>query len=395
MPTFEEARKIILDSVVPLGIERVMLLDAPGRVLAEEIAAPCDMPLWDNSAMDGYAVRSADCGEPATLTVTGFIPAGGLAEAAVTAGTAIKIMTGAPVPAGADTVVPYEETEEGDGWVKITGPLKKGEHIRFRGEDIRADEVVLTVGTVLRAPEISLLASFGRVFVPVFRRARVAVLSTGDELIEPGEPLSPGKIINSNALALAAAIKEVGAEPVVLGIARDNRESHRHMIGEGLAADALITSAGVSAGDRDLVREVAADLGVKQLFWKVDMKPGRPTAFGVKDGKPVFSLPGNPVSTMITFEELVRPALLKMMGHTRVIKPLITAILQEEVRKKAGRLHFLRVRVEVENGRYLARTSGDQNTGILRTMVNANGLAFLPSDQASFRRRQPGAGAPH
>ena len=265
-----------------------------------------------------------------------------------------------------------------------SGAAEQGEHIRFRGEDMRNGDPVLASGTLLRAPEISMLASFSRLFVPVFRRVRVAIVSTGDELVEAGEQLAPGKIVNSNTPALAAALREIGAEPVILGIARDNRESHLEKLREGLAADVLITSAGVSAGDRDLVRETLAELGVEQLFWKVDIKPGRPTAFGVKDGTPVFSLPGNPVSTMITFEELVRPALLKMMGHRRVVKPFVTAILQDEVRKKPGRLHFLRVRVEKENGRYVARTAGDQNTGILRTMIQANGLAFLAPDEAVF-----------
>ena len=384
MPSFEEARSTILNAVSPLPTERVMLLDAPGRVLAEDITASADLPLWDNSAMDGYAIKSADCRETVTLAVTEFIPAGGIAASAVEAGTAMKIMTGAPMPQGGDAVVPFEETEEGENWVKISGPVKKGQHIRFRGEDVREGEVVLAAGTVLRTPEISMLATFGRVLVPVFRRARVAILSTGDELVEPGETLLPGKIINSNALALAAALKEIGADPIILGIARDNRESHREKIRAGLAADALITSAGVSAGDRDFVREVLAELGVEQLFWKIDIKPGRPTAFGMKGHIPVFSLPGNPVSTMITFEELARPALLKMMGHRRVLKPFVTAVLAEEVRKKAGRLHFLRVRVEKEEGRYIARTSGGQDTGILRTLVRANALAFLPPDIAIF-----------
>jgi molybdopterin molybdotransferase len=229
-----------------------------------------------------------------------------------------------------------------------------------------------------------MLASCGQLLVPVFRRPRVAVLSTGDELVEPGEPIAPGKIINSNTLAIAAAIREIGADPVILGIARDDREDHRQKIGEGLLADVLITSAGVSTGDRDLVREVLEELGVQQLFWNVEIKPGRPTAFGMKSVTPVFSLPGNPVATLVTFQEFVRPALLKIMGHRQTVQSGITALLKDEVRKKPGRLHFMRVRIDVENGRYIAETAGDQNTGILKTMVRANGLALLPADRVLF-----------
>lgn len=230
-----------------------------------------------------------------------------------------------------------------------------------------------------------MLASFGKAFVPVYRKARVALLSTGDELVELGEPLSPGKIVNSNTVSLAAAIEEAGAAPVLLGIAVDDKECLRGKIREGLAADALVTSAGVSAGDRDFVREVLAELSVEEVFWKVDIKPGRPTAFGMKDGKPVFSLPGNPVSSLVTFEVFVRPALLKMMGHPEPQKRLVKAVLKEPIRKKAGKAHFFRVRVAVEEGEYAAWMSGDQNTGILRTMVLANGIAVLPAERTDFK----------
>jgi len=268
--------------------------------------------------------------------------------------------------------------------VRIAGIVKPGQHIRLKGEDVRGGEAIISTGTVVRPPEISMLASFGKAFVPVFRRARVAILSTGDELIELGEPPETGKIINSNALSLAAAVRETGAIPVILGIARDNPESHREKMLEGLKADVLITSAGVSAGDRDLVRDILRELGVEQVFWRVDIKPGGPTAFGMKDGRPVFSLPGNPVSTMVTFEEFVRPALLKMMGHKRVIKPFIKVVLQNEARKKPGKINFLRVKLKYENGRYLAYSSGDQNTGILKTMLLADAMVVLPADRTSF-----------
>ncbi len=384
MPTFEEARSIILRSVSPLGVERVPLLDSLGMVIAEEIIAPWEIPGFDNSAMDGFAVRAADCRETTGLRITGYIPAGGSANIAVEPGCAVRIMTGAPVPPGCDAVVPVEETEEADGRVTIRGNVKPGQHIRVKGEDVRRGEAIMPAGTLIRPPETSMLASFGKALVPVFRRARVAILSTGDELIELGETPDTGMIINSNALSLAAAVREAGAIPFILGIARDNLESHREKIAEGLKADALVTSAGVSAGDRDLVRDVLGEMGVEQIFWRVDIKPGGPTAFGMKEGKPVFSLPGNPVSTMVTFEEFVRPALLKMMGHKKVIKPFVKVVLQAETRKKPGKINFLRVKLAFENGRYLAYSSGDQNTGILKTMMLADAMVLLPADRTSF-----------
>ncbi|MRR53635.1 MAG: molybdopterin molybdenumtransferase MoeA [Deltaproteobacteria bacterium] len=385
MPSFEEARKIILDSVVPLGVEKVEILTATGRVLAEDIAAPWDMPLWDNTAMDGYAVHAVDCPGGGTLKLAGFLPAGDHMIAEVERGTAVKIMTGAPIPPGVDAVVPYEETEEQDDRVTIKTAVKPGDHIRFKGEDVRSGETVLPAGTLLRPSEISMLASFGKVFVPVYRRARVAILSTGDELVEPGEALAPGKIINSNSLALAAAVTQAGGIPVMLGIARDNRESLREKLVEGLRADVLITSAGVSAGDCDYVRDVLTELMVVQAFWRVDIKPGRPTAFGLRDGKPIFSLPGNPVSSLLTFEEFVRPALLKMMGHSRVLRPMVKATLQMDIPKKPGRVNFIRVAVTQENGEFLVQSAGKQDTGFLKTLLLADGIAVIPAEKQDLR----------
>ena len=384
MPSFEEARRLILDSITPLASERVELLESLGRVTAEDIVSPWNLPSCDNSAMDGYAVRSADCRQPANLRITGFVPAGAVATGPVDAGCAIKIMTGAPIPPGGDTVVPFEDTEERGDQVRIKAPVVRGQHIRFAGEDVRCGETVIASGRVIRAAEISMLASCGRTLVSVYGKPTVAILSTGDELLEAGEPLTPGKVVDSNGMSLAAGVRACGATPVMLGIARDNRASHVQKMSEGLKADAFITSAGVSAGERDLVREVLAELGMKQLFRRVDIGPGAPTCFGLRDGKPVFCLPGNPVASMITFEEFVKPALLKMMGHRRVLKPLVRAILQEEVRKKPGKIKFLRVRLESVGGKLLAYSSGDQNTGILKTMLMADGWAVLPSERVSF-----------
>ncbi|MDT8419418.1 MAG: molybdopterin molybdotransferase MoeA [Desulfuromonadales bacterium] len=383
--SFYQAREQILASVDPLGAEDSPLLDAVGRAVAEDIVAPLPLPAFDNSAMDGYALRAADCFPGAVLPLAGYLPAGGALNCRVEPGTAVKIMTGAPIPPGADAVVPFEETREAPQQVTILGPVKAGDHIRWQGEDIGPGDLIIGAGTVLRPAEISLLASMDLPTVRVGRRVRVAILSTGDELRELGEQGAAGTIVNSNSWALAAAVRELGAAPVVLGIARDTKDDLYEKMKRGLEADVLITSAGVSAGDRDYVREVLDDLGVEQHFWKVNIKPGKPTAFGLKGTVPVFSLPGNPVSAMMTFEEFVRPALLKMMGHRTVLKPLFKAKLQEPIRKKSGRLQLMRVAVEFDaQGEMKICSSGDQNTGILRTLINAQGVALLAAEKDYF-----------
>ncbi|MSN26174.1 MAG: molybdopterin molybdenumtransferase MoeA [Geobacter sp.] len=386
MISFEEARSTILSSVNVCGVERVPLLDAVGRILAEDVTAPWNMPLWDNSAMDGYAVRSADCSKiPCQLVVTGFLPAGARADGVtVEAGSAVRIMTGAPTPFGCDAVVPVEETDDGQQLVTLNEMVEKGQHLRLCGEDVQAGSAFVRAGALIRPPEVNMLATFGMAMVPVYRRPVVAILSTGDELIELGKTPGPGEIINSNALSLAAAVRETGAIPRIIGIARDNLGSHRELLLEGLKADVLITSAGVSAGDCDFVRDVLEELGARQLFWKVGVKPGGPTAFALHGAIPVFSLPGNPVSTMMTFEEFARPALLKMMGHQRVLRPLFKAVLCEEVRKKAGKVQIVRVRLERDGKRWLASSAGNQQTAILKTMVDAAALAILPADSTVF-----------
>jgi molybdopterin molybdotransferase len=384
MPSFDDARRTILASVAPAPPECVPLLEAAGRVLAEEIVAPWNMPFCDNSAMDGFAVRSADCVAPARLKITGYLPAGAAVEHALEPGCAIRIMTGAPIPPGCDAVVAVEETEESGGEVFIRAAVKPRQQIRFTGEDVAAGDRILSAGAVLHPPAISLLASLGRAQVAVSGRPRVAILSTGDELIELGEPIAQGKVVNSNAYSLAASVQGIGALPLILGIARDEPGHLREKLIEGFQADALITSAGVSAGDRDYVRDVLCELEVRLLFHEVKVKPGGPTAFGLKNGKPIFALSGNPVATMVIFEELVRPALLKMMGHRRVLKAPVRAILQEPLQKKPGKVQLFRVRLERFEGGYRAYSAGDQNTGILTTMLRADGLAILPAEATSF-----------
>jgi molybdopterin molybdotransferase len=369
VPSFEEARKTILDQVAALGAEIVPALEATGRVLAS----------------DGYAVRAADVKARAPLRVTGYVPAGGEEPGAIAPGAAARILTGAPLPPGADAVVPLEKAQERDGLVLLEGPVQVGANVRHRGEDLRGGEVVLGAGAVLGPGEISALASCSRLSVAVVRRARVAVLSSGDELVEPGEPLAPGKIYNSNSLAVAAAVRQVGGEPTILEIARDERGALAERIREGLRADALVTTAGVSMGDRDLVRVVLAELSVRPVFWKVDVKPGLPTAFALHGSTPIFSLPGNPVSTLLTFEEFVRPALLKMMGHRDVLRPVVKAVLQEDIAKKPGRVSLVRVRLERRDSGLLAWSAGDQATGRLKTTLRADGIAVIPAEWGPAR----------
>jgi molybdopterin molybdotransferase len=389
LPSFEEARRIILDHVVRLGSEVVPVLDGVGRVLAEDFVSPCDLPRADNSAMDGFALRADEATSAAGLRVAGYVPAGATPEAPLAPGTAVRILTGAPLPDGADAVVPLEDSEERDGLVRPVRPVRRGAHVRRVGEDVRAGEAVLPAGTVLGPAEVSLLAACSRLTARVVRRPRVAILSTGDELVEPGLPLAPGRIHDSNAWALAAAVLQLGAVPALLGIARDDRDALRRLLREGFAADALVTSAGVSVGDRDLVREVLDELGVRQLFWKVDIKPGRPTAFALAGATPVFSLPGNPVSTLLTFEEFVRPALLRMMGHAQVLRPLVRARLEHALARKPGRVQLLRVRLARRDGTLVASSAGNQDTGILSTTLRADGIAVIAADRGAIEAGGP------
>jgi molybdopterin molybdotransferase len=281
-------------------------------------------------------------------------------------------------------VVPIEECNDAGDRVSFNGKVKKGQHIRFQGEDFKNGEVVLAEGAVIRPAEINMLASLGKALVPVYCRPRVAIVATGDELVELGISPEPGQVVNSNSLAVAAAVKELGAIPVLAGIARDNRDSHKTVLSTALNADIVITSAGVSAGDCDLVRDILAELGVQQHFWKVAIKPGGPTAFGMYGKVPVFSLPGNPVSTLLTFELLVRPAILKMMGHMALFKSPVRAIIEEEINPKSDKLSIQRVRLVQNSGRFYASSSGDQKTGFLKTLVAANGYLLVEPGDTLF-----------
>jgi len=354
VPTFEEARDLILRNAALLGVEVVGLSQTFGRVLATDQISAWDLPMWDNSAMDGYAVRARDCHEGSVLQVCGYLPAGRAFEVAEVQGDAVRL---------------------------LVQPLV-GDHIREQGSDLHAGDCVLNAGTSLGPAEIAILASLARTSVPVTRRPRVAILSTGDELLAPGEPLQPGRIFDSNGPALTAAVRKAGGTPIILPIARDDPATLRQQLWEGLQADVLVTSAGVSTGDRDLVREVLHDLGAKEVFWKVDIQPGRPMAFAVTevtDRCLVFSLPGNPVAALLTFELLVRPALRRMVGRYRPIEVTRRAILGEAVRPRPDRTTLRRVRLEQTDDQLVAMSSGQQATGFVRTLSRADGIALIPS----------------
>jgi len=385
MISFEEARKIVLDSVHALDPVELPILDALGLVAAEEVVSAEQIPPFDNSAMDGYAVRAEDTagasGEsPVELKVLMDLPAGQHTDQSVGKGEAIRIMTGAPMPPGADTVVQVELTEKiSDDRVRILEEHPEDKNIRRAGEDIAVGQSVAEVGDEITPAKIGLLASVGRARIKVVRRPVVAILATGDELLEAGEPLGPGKIRSSNSYTLISQVRACGAEPLNLGIARDTLDDVRSHLEKGLEADMIVSSAGVSVGDYDYVKTALEDLGVEFKFTKVKIKPGKPTVFGLLGEKPVFGLPGNPVSSMMTFEQFVRPAVLKMMGKRRLLRPVVDAILEEDITKKPGRMSLVRVVARKEGSEYYVTTTGPQGSGILVSMDHANAIIlFMP-----------------
>jgi len=393
----EEALAEILSHVQPLEPETVPILDAQGRVLAEDIVSDIDIPPFDNSAMDGYAVRSPDVAgatpeSPVGLAVLGSVAAGYVAEVRLEPGTAIRIMTGAPLPEGADAVVPYEDTSDFDrskddrleapaDEIQVRVAVGARDHVRPMGEDVRKGERVMACGRVIRPQEIGVLASLGRESVLVHRQPKVAILATGDELLDVHEPLVPGKIRNSNEYTNAALVTRTGGIPIRLGVARDTEAHLTERIRTGLqrGADLFLTSGGVSVGDYDVVKDVLGSEGQMQ-FWQVRMKPGKPLAFGLlPGGVPLIGLPGNPVSAMVSFEQFARPAILKMLGHADLAKPEVRAVLDEPL-TNSGRRAFVRVIVSRKEGRYHARTTGEQGSGVLTSMSKANGLAIVPEE---------------
>jgi molybdopterin molybdotransferase len=391
----DQALEKVLEHVSVLEAEERPILDCLGQVLAEDVFSKINIPPLDNSAMDGYAVRSADTRgagpkSPRVLRVIETVAAGAVARSKVSPGTAVRIMTGASLPEGADGVVKFEDTDESErggtpAEISVLIEVKPGAEVRRAGEDIAAGSLVLSKGTVLRASEIGVLASLGLTRVQVVRRPVVAILATGDELVDVNKPLPAGKIYNSNSYSLAALVKNYGALPKMLGIALDNEDSLLSELRGGFEADMVLTSGGVSLGDYDVVRDVLAKQG-EIVFWRVREKPGKPFVFGLLKGQgakdiPFFGLAGNPVSAMVNFELFVRPAILRMMGRGNLNKPRVKAVMEDTIKNIDGRRVFTRVMVEKRGGGYFARLTGPQGSGILTSMALANGLAIVPEDR--------------
>lgn len=376
------ALAIILDSVSSLGSVTIALERANGFVLAERIVAGEQIPPFDNSAMDGFAVRAADVREPPSiLRIVDRIPAGRRSAHALGAGETSSIMTGAPVPDGADAVVPREWTEPaGESEIRVLRTAAEGENIRKAGADIRRGATILEAGSMLRPQEIGMLASLGKQFVSVHRSPRVAVLTTGDELVDIDRPLGDGTIRDSNRYLLSLLVRDAGGDPVMLGRVRDERGELEAALRKGLSFDMLLTSGGVSVGDRDIVKEVLASLGMVTKFWKVNIKPGMPLLFGLRGPTVIFGLPGNPVSTLVTFLQFVRPAVRKMSGRNDVVPPRLRATLKHPVEKKDGKLHYMRGVLENREGVLRVESTGPQVSNLLSSLTKANCLIIIPAD---------------
>ena len=389
MLSVDEAYRAIVAAIAPLPAERVALAEAAGRVLAEDVVAREAIPPFDNSAMDGYAVRVADVAaasddRPAALRVVADLAAGAdPAGVHVAPGTAVRIMTGAPLPAGAEAVVMREDTTEAPDRVLVRCPADPGEHVRRAGEDIAPGDVPCRAGTPLKPAVIGVLASIGVAEVLAVRRPRVAILATGDELVGVEGALGPGQIRASSSYALEALVAAAGAIPVNLGIARDDRADLEAKMAEGATADLLLTTGGVSVGDHDLVKEVLTGAG-EMAFWRIDMQPGKPLAFGRVAGTPVIGLPGNPVSTLVGFELFVRPAIRKLAGHAQLRRPPVRAALAADHEKKGARRQFLRAQVTWGPAGFTARLEAGQGSHQLSGMARGNALVVLPEGPARF-----------
>jgi len=380
MFTVEEALDAIMSRIARLPTERVDVVAALGRVLAEPIISRRCIPPWANSSMDGYAVRSVDTRAGRHLAVVGTIVAGSVPERSLGVGEAMRIFTGAPLPAGADAIVPQEDVDAVDDGVRLRGAVAPAAFVRPAGEDVREGDRVLEPGIAIGPAEVGILATLGCAQVEVSRRPRVAVLSTGSELADLGTEPAPGQIPNSNTYALMAQVTEAGGVPINLGVVPDRLEQIEARVQRVREADVLVSSAGVSVGDLDLVREALRRAGAELHLWQVSMRPGKPITFGSLGSRPVFGLPGNPVSAMVTFELFVRPALLAMMGRRQIQRARVRARALGDIPNPGSRRGYLRVALVREGGGFSAQLTGEQGSGILRSMVAADGLAVVAPD---------------
>ncbi|MGH3088751.1 MAG: molybdopterin molybdotransferase MoeA [Rubrobacteraceae bacterium] len=376
---YAEAERLVLENMPRTPVEALPLMEARGLVLAEDIEAKFDSPPFDNSAVDGYAVRSRDTEAGKTFEVVDEAPAGRPSDKSVGEGEAIKIFTGGVVPDGADAVVMVEDTS---GWGEsfdIGKEIPEGNNIRRSGEDVREGDVILRAGTEIGPYEVALAASQGYGDLPAHRRPTVVVLSTGTELVEPGErELSPGEIFDSNSYAMVAQCHDAGAQARRLYAASDDADVLRGAVEEALeTADVVVTSGGVSVGEKDLVKSTLLDLGVDQVFWGVKFKPGKPLFFGAREDARFFGLPGNPVSAMVTFELFVRPALMKMMGRADKRRPKVEVRFDEDISNRFGRMHAVRVSLEKTDGGLLARSVGAQGSGLITSLTKADAIAMI------------------
>src|ERR1700737_831782 len=380
--TVAQARYRILDQITALDTEPVALTEARGRVLAEEVRSERDVPPFANSAMDGYAVRAADvasasAAQPVRLRVLGEIRAGAAPPAAVQPQSALRIMTGAMIPEGSEAVVRLEDTVEHDGTVEVRVPVAAGTSLRAAGSDLHRGDLLATAGRVVTPGLIGVLASAGRVAVRCIRRPRVLVLTTGDELREPGEALGPGQITNTNRYTLLAAVEEAGGLVIDAGVARDDRRELMDRLGAAGETDLVVTTGGVSMGAYDLVRGLLEEREAV-TFWQVALRPGKPLMFASIGGVPLIGLPGNPVSTLVAFELFVRPALLKLQGRKDLERPRLTAITEEPLQNPPHLEQYFRGIARHDGTRIVVRLTGDQGSHVLRSMADANCLVVVP-----------------
>lgn len=380
----EEARAHILERVRRLDAEDVPLAECQGRALSRAVHSTLQIPPFANSSMDGFAVRSADTGaaastRPVQLTVVHHIAAGSGQAPAIQSGESARIMTGAPLPSGADAVAPFEDVSESEGQVSLRAPVRQGACVRPAGQDMVEGQEVLPAGAVLQSPQIGLLAALGRDRVSVTRKPRVAILSTGDELVEPGARLRPGQIYNSNSPMLSAAVAEAGGLPFTLPAARDDPAAIASALEHASGADLLLTSGGASVGDFDYVKQVVG-AGGELSFWRVRVRPGKPLLFGTLAGIPTIGLPGNPTSALVTFELFVRPALQAMLG-TALLRPELEAVFDDHFDNRGGRRTYARVRLEYRDGAFHARLAGKQDSAMLLPLASCDGLLVVPEDR--------------